>query len=558
MKKLVKLINSRLWIKVLIPVSMAVILVMTASLWYSIVSQKTFAHEQLASQNKILALAVEGGMFDALAIGDNDTVRNQFRQLNEKVQNLKVYVYDFNGVVSFSTDINAVGRTMDAYTNAEGLSDINEMLASGNASGTSLKMVTGDEGFVIKNEPILNERKCFHCHGRNREVLGGISVLSSMTAMQESIRTGRNTSIMISVAGLAVIIFLVWLIFVLLVNKKVSRVMTATSRMRQKDFTHQTMVGRGDEISHILNRINMVTGELRTTIRSIVENSHLLEASSHKMNDIAHTLDASSTEASQKASNVSAAAEEMSANNTSIATAMDDAAESMNALAAAVDEMSATVGEIARNSSESKHIIERVVDSFTDILSAVEELGVRAEDVDEVTNEIRSISEQVSLLALNAKIEAARAGDAGKGFAVVAQEITELAQDTNRSTVDADEKLVGIKTTVQELIGQVSALAGDVRTSDDAISGIAAAVEEQNVTTSEIAKSINEVSGKISEVNASVTQGAQVASEIAKDIVGVEAMSAKVQEESHTLNTGAEDLAKMAESFAKMMKAFKV
>ena len=558
MNKLVTLINSRLWVKVLIPVSVAVILVMTTSLWFSIVSQNKFGHEQLASQNEILARAVEGGMFDALAIGDNDTVRTQFRRLNEKVQHLKVYVYDFNGVVSFSTEIESVGKTMEAYINETGFSDLNDMLASGKASGTSVKMVTEGEGFVIKSEPILNERKCFHCHGRKREVLGGISVLSSMTAVQESIRQGRNTSIMISVVGLCMIIFLVWLIFVLLVNKKVALVMTATSKLREKDFTHQTMIGRGDEISHILNRINMVTGELNGTIRNIIENSGRLKDASHEMTDIAHTLDASSSEASQKASNVSAAAEEMSGNNESIATAMDEASESINALAAAVDEMSATVGEIARNSSDSKRIIDRVVDSFSDILSAVEELGVRAEGVDEVTNEIRSISEQVSLLALNAKIEAARAGDAGKGFAVVAQEITDLAQDTNRSTEDADEKLAGIKTTVQALSHQVSGLADDVGNSDDAISGIAASVEEQDVTTSEIAKSINEVSGRISEVNSSVTQGAKVASEIAKDIVGVEAMSAKVQEESHTLNKGAEDLARMAESFAAMMKLFKV
>jgi methyl-accepting chemotaxis protein len=75
-------------------------------------------------------------------------------------------------------------------------------------------------------------------------------------------------------------------------------------------------------------------------------------------------------------------------------------------------------------------------------------LGQQAHDVDAVTDEIRNIAEQVSLLALNAKIEAARAGEAGKGFAVVAQEITELALDSNQATLKADEiaqSVVGVE-----------------------------------------------------------------------------------------------------------------
>ncbi len=199
-----------------------------------------------------------------------------------------------------------------------------------------------------------------------------------------------------------------------------------------------------------------------------------------------------------------------------------------------------------------------MVGAFDSILLAVQELGTRANDVDEVTDQIRSISEQVSMLALNAKIEAARAGEAGKGFAVVAHEITDLATETNQSTIEEDEKLVWIKTTSNELIEKVKDLADLVKNSDDAISSIAAAVEEQNVTTLEISKNINEVSEKISDVNQSVNQGAQVASEIAQDITRVQDVSAKVQENSGSLNENASALSTMAEKFLALMKQFKV
>lgn len=558
MKRVFTLLNSKLWIKVLIPVSLSVVMVMGVSLWMSIRAQNRLGQDQLTTQNITLARAIEGGMFEALAVGDNDTVRTQFRQLKEKVSGLKVYVYDFNRVVSFSTEDGAMGRSMDTLASRDALDEIEGMIKTGNASQTSVEMAVGEEYFVIKSDPILNEQRCFHCHGSSRKVLGGISVLSSMAEMTAGIQKSRNTSIAVFLAGLCLIIFMVWLVFYLLVNNKVRQVLDVAARLRQKDFSREVDVKKGDEINHILNRLNLVTGELRETIRQIIEGSDALDKASNKMTGIAGTLDASSSQTSRKASNVSAAAEEMSTNNAAIAQAMTDATETLNAIAAAVDEMTTTVGEISKNASESKTIIEDVVESFEGILAAVENLGVRAADVDQVTDEIRSISEQVSLLALNAKIEAARAGEAGKGFAVVAQEITELAQDTSTSTLKADERLAGIKTTVKDLIGQVTSLSGNVRESDDAISGIAASVEEQNATTQEIARNINDVNAKISNVSDSVSQGAQVASEIAQDIVAVEEMSSKVQDESHTLNNDARSLSEMAENFSRLMKQFKI
>ena len=555
---MITLINKRLWVKVLVPVSLSVLLVMGVTLWVGLNGQNELGRSQLTTQNQTLAQAIEGGMFEALAIGNNDAVRTQFKVLSDKVKGLGVFVYDFNGVVSFSTDLSSVGQPMDRYTPGEALADIKQMIESGTASDHAIQVVYNDENYLVKNTPILNEPRCYHCHGSAHKILGGISVLSSMTDMQVGIQKGKTRSIIISVIGLALIVFTIWVLFFFIVNKKVRHVLNAASRLRQKDFTQVYEVKEGDEINHILNRLSLVSRELKETIQEIIEGSVALDKSSNTLTGIAASLYESSTQTSKNASNVSAAAEEMSTNNAAIAGAMDDATETLNTVAAAVDEMTATVGEIAKNASESKAVIDTVVSSFETIVKAVEELGVRAEDVDEVTNEIRSISEQVSLLALNAKIEAARAGEAGKGFAVVAQEITELAADTSNSTQEADEKLARIKVTAKELISQVSGLTGNVRASDQAMSGIAAAVEEQNATTLEISRSINDVSEKISSVNESVTQGAAVASEIARDVVDVESMSGKVQEESASLSGDARSLSAMSEKFSRLMEQFKL
>jgi methyl-accepting chemotaxis protein len=553
-----RFVNRRLWLRILIPVSLSVILVMTLTLWFNISFQNRLGTDQLRTQNKIMAQAIEGGMFDALAIGDNDTVRTQFKRLNEKITGLKVFVYDFNGIISFSSDIDSVGKPISNYLEEESDQDLAAMLETGTASDTSFQFTLDKEIYTMGNAPILNESRCFHCHGPNRKVLGGISVFSSMTSMTKSIQQGRNTSILIGLAGLCVIILCVWMFFHFIVNKKVRLVLDATTRMREKDFTHEYTIAEGDEVNHILSRINLVTQELRQTILQIVENSGTIFSSANQLSGIADNLNGSSREASEMTTNVSVAAEEMSVGNQSIASTMEDATQSLNVVAAAVDEMSATVNEIAKGSAESKTITNQVMGAFDSILVAVEQLGSRANDVDEVTDQIRSISEQVSMLALNAKIEAARAGEAGKGFAVVAHEITDLAADTSKSTIEADEKLDWIKTTSRELTERVTGLAGLLKNSDEAISSIAAAVEEQNVTTLEISKSINEVSGQISQVNDSVNQGAQVASEIARDITKVQNVTVQVQENSGTLNENASALSQLADKFLELMKQFKV
>jgi len=556
--KIFKLVNRRLWLRLLIPVSIIVIVVVFANLWYNISFQMKSGETQMKAQNKMLARAVEGGMFDALASGDNDTVRTQFKRLNEQIKDLKVFVYDFNSVVSFSTDINSVGKKMDDFLDQDSKKDISSMLENGHASDQSFHVSFAGTPFLVENEPILNEQRCFHCHGSKRKVLGGISVFSSEMAVKQAIADGKMISIVIGVAGLVVIILFIWLFFHFLVNKKIHMVLAATSNLRQKDFTHTYDVEEGDEINYILAKINLVTKDLRKMIIQVVENSGVISSSASELSHISENLNTASTDASEKATTVSAAAEEMSSNNQSIATSMEQSTDTLNAIASAIEEMSATVSEIAQNVTSSKEITEQVVEGFEVIAQVVDELGERANDVDIVTDEIRAISEQVSMLALNAKIEAARAGEAGKGFAVVAQEITELASETNESTLQADEKLRWIKEKSKEVTQKVSGLASIVKESDEAMSSISAAVEEQNVTTREITKNINDVSSEISEVNNNVSEGASVAAEIAKEITVVEEGSRQVQESSDKLNDNATALLTMAENFMALMKKFKV
>ncbi len=550
--------KRRLWLKILIPVSLIVFLVVALTTWLNIIMQEKSGKAQLDSQNLTLIHTIEGSMFDALSIGDNDTVRGQFQRIHEQLKNVKVFVYDFNGVISFSTDTASVGRNIENVVTGPGLDTISRMVDSGDIPANSESIKLENNSFIYDSRPIKNEAKCFHCHGASRKILGGISVFSAADELEANIVNGRRVNILVGVVGLCLIIFFVWAFFHFFVNSRIRQILEAMSRLRQGDFTIEMTVPAGDEMNHILARINMVSRDLREALVQVKTNSDEISKAALDLDTISGRLSDASTKTSENTTGVSAAAQQMSSGNKDVARSMEQSSLSLNTIASAVEEMSATVLEIAENVSSSKELTQTVVHDFHDIEKVVDQLGLGAEQVDGVTDEIRSISEQVSMLALNAKIEAARAGDAGKGFAVVAEEITSLAVDTANATIDADEKLLRMKQMTKDTISRVQAMAKHILDSDEAMTGISAAIEEQNTTIQEISKNISSVSSDMDQVNDAVSQGVLAAEEIAHSMASVEQDSQGVERDSTTLKQSADTLYQMAHDFEKLMERFKV
>ncbi len=107
------MIKEKLWAKVMFPIFFIVAFVFSIIIFLGVNSQKSLINQQILSQNRTIAEIIEGSIFDALAKGDNDTVRKQFTRLNEKSDDIKVYVYDFDQTIAFSTENNSIGDKID-------------------------------------------------------------------------------------------------------------------------------------------------------------------------------------------------------------------------------------------------------------------------------------------------------------------------------------------------------------------------------------------------------------------------------------------------------------
>ena len=241
-------------------------------------------------------------------------------------------------------------------------------------------------------------------------------------------------------------------------------------------------------------------------------------------------------------------------------------------VAAAVHEMAATAQEVARNASNAANAaaradsaasqghgvvqgnvnaIRNLADEMTKAVSAVQTLAKDSENINAILVTIRSIAEQTNLLALNAAIEAARAGEQGRGFAVVADEVRNLAQKTQQATEEIQQMIEQLQTGTRQVVAVMES--GQSRSSSsveqaakaaDALNQITQAVAEINEVNTQIAAAAEEQSAVAEEINRNVMQIGQVAEEVARG--ADEATEASTQ------------LTRLAEQQRRLINQFKV
>jgi hypothetical protein len=162
----------------------------------------------------------------------------------------------------------------------------------------------------------------------------------------------------------------------------------------------------------------------------------------------------------------------------------------MQSVAGATEEMVASIQEIARNSSEATSTVSEAVSSVQAANRTMTELGNASSQITAIVGTITSVAEQTNLLALNATIEAARAGEAGRGFAVVASEVKDLAQETARATEEINRMIAELQALSGQAIAAIEQISQVVERVSENQGSIAAAVEQQTATTNEISSNL--------------------------------------------------------------------
>lgn len=222
-----------------------------------------------------------------------------------------------------------------------------------------------------------------------------------------------------------------------------------------------------------------------------------LTSAANQLQETARTMEGTARSTQEASASVAAASEETSVN--------------VSTVASATEEMTASAQEISKQVSNVASKARETSTSASNTSQQVNQLSSLVSNIGEVVTAIKDIAEQTNLLALNATIEAARAGEAGKGFAVVADEVKKLATETGKKTEEIETRIAEIQRATQASVQAMQVIITNISDIDGLSATAAGAVEEQNATISEITRNIAEVSSAardVANVIGSVQQGA--------------------------------------------------
>ncbi|OCA87199.1 methyl-accepting chemotaxis protein [Pseudobacillus wudalianchiensis] len=387
----------------------------------------------------------------------------------------------------------------------------------------------------------------------------------------EKLKTATSILITVSLAGIAISI-LIGLVITRSIVNPIRQIQSLMSRAEDGDFTIQGSYRSKDEIGQLVSSFNNMINGLKQIIKTVSETSELVAASSEE-------LSASAEQSSQAGESVSSNIQELAKGSSRQLQSVEESTKIINEMAGYAEKITLNAEQAAQKvaqtsdmSSEGKQSIEKVVKQMNSINENVTGLGISIKELGESSIEIGRINEvitaiaaQTNLLALNAAIEAARAGEAGKGFAVVADEVRKLAEQSAASA----EQITNLIEVIQNNTGQtlqsmksatteVEAGLTVVQEAGDSFEKIERSIHEVVVQIKDVANAINELSSGTVQVATSMNVVKDVAEESAASNESVSLATKEQLVSMDEISTASATLAKISEELQQLITRFKV
>lgn len=310
------------------------------------------------------------------------------------------------------------------------------------------------------------------------------------------------------------------------------------------DLTRRLSTASKDEVAELAHNFNRVMEHIAHIIRNVVQVNEKVRVNVRTMTSATDSTVNSTAQQLKEIELVATAVEELSASATEIAKHAGDTAERTNATSILAEQ-----GHLVVNQSlENVNNLTTQIDATAHKIQALKESSVNIGSVMEV---IRTIAEQTNLLALNAAIEAARAGEQGRGFAVVADEVRSLAQKTRTSTEEIESIIVQLQRAADEAHQSMNTSTVSAR---DTISTAAKVGEALN----KIRTNINVINDMNHQIATASHQQSSVANEVSKNISAIHSLSGKVAENAQVVSESANHLTRESSELRTQIDNFKI
>ncbi|MBL4810276.1 MAG: methyl-accepting chemotaxis protein [Phycisphaerales bacterium] len=312
----------------------------------------------------------------------------------------------------------------------------------------------------------------------------------------------------------------------------------------QGDLTMRVDESRSDEIGELGGWFNKFVINMQDIICQLRDSSQAVASASTQIAASSDEMAGGLQEQEMQTQQVAAAVEELSQSISEVASKSADA----TTASAESQHLAEDGGRVVRSTVEEMERISTEVNASAQTINA---LGEQSQKIGEIIAVINDIADQTNLLALNAAIEAARAGEHGRGFAVVADEVRKLAERTTEATEEVSSSINGIQKETASAVTQIESSSERVGTGVDLANQAGASLET-------IVVGSQSVQGMVQDIAAAATQQASASDEIARSVEGISGVTRQTSESASQASQAAGDLAKQSEHLMSLVNQFKI
>ena len=534
--------SKSLSIRTLVLLTLAAIflVVLVFTLWFGAASQRSHLEEYAQDHTHSLTKSY----FDSLntmmltgTIGNREMLRKKM-MAEEQIKDIRIIR---------SPELNKLfGKGLADETAQDGY---DRQALAGKTINTINK--TNDGRVLTRIEPILAKSdyqgvNCLGCHQVAEDtILGAIRIDYSLAKNDKQLENSLFTSGLIQ-AALFIIAFIITSF--ILNHFVISRLRllrhTMTQVTEQSDLTLQLTVQRDDEIGAVSETFNKMVARINDTLCNVVANAREVNASAKSIATMAETT--KQEVLAQKS------------NTTQVATAMTEmaaSAEQVKANAETTFSHSQTTSSAASDGENRAQIAVEAIETLSQEVqqgaAQIQKLNHRTDEVAAVLSVISGIAEQTNLLALNAAIEAARAGEQGRGFAVVADEVRTLASRTQESTEDIRKTIIGLREEASDCV-DIMGRASDF--AQQQVSTIQTVAEELK----HISNSIDEICELNAQMETAASEQSQVSESINTNVIDISQSSETTSKDAESTAEIANKLLEMADKLEQSAMRFRI
>nr|WP_042478448.1 methyl-accepting chemotaxis protein [Bacillus ndiopicus] len=484
-------------------------------------------------------------------------------KISKVVKDIKVattgkgYLVSSSGVILVHPDAAKIGTNINEIENKDTVELLNKNVLS-NTNGILQYQEDGGQSILASYKEI--------------ERTGWRLVLDApLQEMNEQVTKSRNiaiTIIVISLISVAIIAILLSRVVV----RPILKLIENSKNMANGDFTTKIDVKGKDEIAELSIAYNSMIDNLRNLIQQVVVATNTVDSKAHEMNNMAVqsgkisseilvTVDSFANGANDQAESVqngSSMVAGITKDIQEITTNVENSVDMIKAVNAAVDEgFTAIVGQL-KLMEESKKTTENVG-------MAIDMLAEKSGKISDIVDVISGIANQTNLLALNAAIEAARAGEHGKGFAVVADEVRKLAEQSANSSDEIIALIKEIQARTSQSVDEVNQVKNVVSKQEIAVNDTKKYFDEIRESVKNIVTQINNAASSANEVNKKSHEISEVMENIAsvaeENAAATEEFLAVTQEQAHGIQqvrADSDDVVEEAKNLLEAIKYFKI